>query len=165
MRAHATKLIIFAKIAYGLIVPTLLAAGMARVSMRRWFPVVLVVETLWSIFLVWVGYHLTAFISTFEQTLHAIGFAILAAIGIFVLFRLLRKRIDQQELELDPLAQGAAHSAEVVQATKIDVAAPGKDPGKDPGKETTVTNGLPEKYEGQADIQRCVALPEREKAP
>jgi membrane protein DedA with SNARE-associated domain len=156
MRAHATKLIVFAKIAYGLIVPTLLAAGMARVPWRKWFPMVLVVETLWSILLVWVGYHTTAFIAKFEQTLLAIGVALLVAIGLFVLFRLLRKRIDQQELELDPLAHVEATPVEAPQSSKVEV--------NGSEKETKFTSGVSEKYEGRADIQRCVALPEREKA-
>jgi membrane protein DedA with SNARE-associated domain len=105
MRAHARKLIIFAKIAYGLIVPTLVAAGLARVPWRKWFPVVFVVETLWSILLVWIGFHTTNFIKNFEQTVHAIGVAIVVAVVIFIVMRFLRKRIDEQELALDPLAQ------------------------------------------------------------
>jgi membrane protein DedA with SNARE-associated domain len=155
MRNHATKLIIFAKIAYGLIVPTLLAAGMARVPMRKWFPVVLVVETLWSILLVWVGYHTTAFIATFEKTLVAIGVAALVAVGLFVLFRMLRKRIDQQELEMDPLAH--------TEATAVEVSQPAKPSVNGVEKESKVSGSASEKYEGQADIQRCVALPEQER--
>jgi membrane protein DedA with SNARE-associated domain len=107
MQLHARKLIIFAKIAYGLIVPTLVAAGMARVPWRRWFPVVFVVETLWSVILVWVGFHATAFIQEFEHALHAVGVTVLFAGVAFVLLRFLRKRIDQQELALDPLKDEA----------------------------------------------------------
>jgi membrane protein DedA with SNARE-associated domain len=107
MHMHARKLIIFAKIAYGLIVPTLVAAGLARVPWRRWFPVVFVVETLWSILLVWVGYHTTAFIQDFEHTLIAVGVAVLVGGAIFVFMRFLRKRIDAQELALDPLNTGS----------------------------------------------------------
>ena len=114
MRAHATKLIIFAKIAYGLIVPTLVAAGMARVRWQKWFPVVFLVETLWSILLVWFGYHTTAFIQDFEQTLHAIGVAVLVGAVAFVSMRILRKRIDQKELDLDPLTQEIAEDQEVI---------------------------------------------------
>ena len=104
MRVHARKLIVFAKIAYGLIVPTLVAAGMARVPWRKWFPVVFLVETLWSILLVWIGFHTTAFIQDFEHTVHAIGVAVAVGGVAFVLMRFLRRRIDQQELALDPLA-------------------------------------------------------------
>lgn len=111
MRAHARKLIIFAKIAYGLIVPTLVAAGMARVPWRKWFPVVFLVETLWSILLVWIGYHTTAFIQDFEHTVHAIGVAVAVGGVAFLLMRFLRRRIDQQELALDPLAAANVDTA------------------------------------------------------
>jgi membrane protein DedA with SNARE-associated domain len=128
MRAHATKLIIFAKIAYGLIVPTLVAAGLARVPWRKWFPVVFVVETLWSILLVWVGYHTTAFIADFEQTIQAVGIAILVAVVIFIVMRFLRKRIDEQELALDPLHHSSEtspmNSVTHKGATAADEAAP-----------------------------------------
>ncbi len=113
MQQHARKLIIFAKIAYGLIVPTLVAAGMARVPWRRWFPVVFVVETLWSILLVWVGFHTTAFIQDFEHAIHAIGVAVLIGGAAFILMRLLRKRIDLQELAMDPLCEEANADAPI----------------------------------------------------
>lgn len=106
MRLHARTLIVFAKIAYGLIVPTLVAAGMARVPWRRWFPVVFLVETVWSILLVWIGFHATSFIQDLEHALHAIGVAVLIGGGAFLLMRYLRKRIDQQELAMDPLQEG-----------------------------------------------------------
>ena len=104
MHSHATKLIVFAKIAYGLIVPTLLAAGIARVPWRRWFPIVFVVETLWSLLLVWVGFHATGLISRFARGLEYIGAAVLIGIAVALIW-FLRKRIDRQELEMDPLRQ------------------------------------------------------------
>jgi membrane protein DedA with SNARE-associated domain len=102
MHAHAAKLIVFAKLAYGLIVPTLLSAGMARVPWRRWFPVVFVVETLWSLLLVWVGFHATGLIAQFEQGLRIVGAGVLAG-AVVVVFRLLRQRIEREEIEMDPL--------------------------------------------------------------
>ena len=153
MQAHATKLIIFAKLAYGLIVPTLVAAGMARVPWRKWFPTVFIVETLWSILLVWVGYHATAFIQDFERGLHALGVALLLGVAAFVLFRMLRKRIDRKELELDPLNQ-------VILA---EPSAPGLPEVEEVPPYANATPVPYEKqYKGEIDIQRCVALPERE---
>jgi hypothetical protein len=52
---------------------------------------------------VWVGYHTTAFIQDVEHTLVAIGVAVLVGGALFILMRFLRKRIDAQELALDPL--------------------------------------------------------------
>lgn len=105
MQAHAAKLIIFAKLAYGLIVPTLVAAGVARVPWRRWFPVVFVVETLWSLLLVWVGYHATGWIAEFERGLQAVG-AVALVIVLGAIFWLIRRRIDRKEIEMDPLLHG-----------------------------------------------------------
>jgi membrane protein DedA with SNARE-associated domain len=155
MRAHAQKLIIFAKIAYGLIVPTLVAAGMARVPWRKWFPVVFVVETLWSILLVWVGYHTTEFIQTFEHTLSAIGVAVVVAIVAFVLMRLLRKRIDQQELALDPLNTSASVDEAVVEP----VAAVSEN-----GQQLSdASMNQAEIVKPQDEIHAFMALPERER--
>jgi hypothetical protein len=154
MRVHATKLIIFAKIAYGLIVPTLVAAGMARVPWRKWFPVVFVVETLWSILLVWVGYHTAAFIQAFEQTLHAIGVAVVVAVAVLVLLRMLRKRIDRKELELDPMNQAIADEVKVISTIDTDDALL--------GNHGQPVEGSAEQYERHVDIHRCVALPERD---
>jgi membrane protein DedA with SNARE-associated domain len=155
MRAHARKLIIFAKIAYGLIVPTLVAAGMARVPWRRWFPVVFVVETLWSILLVWVGFHTTAYIQAFEHSLQAIGVGVLVALAIFGTMRFLRKRIDQQELKLDPLNQ-ESEKAESVVASLASAQPVIESNGKGAVK-------TPEAVERHNEIHRFVALPEREK--
>lgn len=154
MRTHATKLIIFAKIAYGLIVPTLVAAGMSRVPWRKWFPVVFVVETLWSILLVWIGFHTTAFIQRFEQSIHAIGVAVVVAGAAFVLMRLLRKRIDLQEIALDPLHEETQEGAIQQTPAKSNFA----------NVEMPQTNGAKaaEEYEGQGEIHRFVPLPERE---
>jgi membrane protein DedA with SNARE-associated domain len=104
MHVHATTLLVFAKLAYGLIVPTLVAAGMARVPWRRWLPVVFVMETLWSTFLVWAGFHATGWVRQFEQGMSVVGLIALGvAVGIG--FWWIRRRIDHREIELDPLAQ------------------------------------------------------------
>ena len=155
MRSHAPLLIIFAKIAYGLIVPTLVAAGLARVPWRKWFPIVFVVETLWSCLLVWIGFHTTAFIQDFEHILHAIGVAVLAAGAIFLLMRFLRKRIDQRELALDPLQQ------------QINPPVTNRTNGAGVSVDSSVALAEDEIEEEEAmlprEIHRYVALPERER--
>ena len=152
MQTHARKLIIFAKIAYGLIVPTLVAAGMARVPWRKWFPVVFVVETLWSILLVWIGFHTTAFIQDFEQTIHAIGVGLLVAGGIFVAMRLLRKRIDQQELALDPLIQERVEAAPAIASNGT---------GSQKSQSESEAEVAAERYTIDDERHRYMALPEQ----
>jgi len=156
MRSHARKLIIFAKIAYGLIVPTLVAAGMARVPVRKWFPVVFVVETLWSILLVWVGFHTAAYIQDFRQTLHVVGLGLLVLVVLFVAMRFLRKRIDAQELALDPLQS-------VTPATPLLTAAAEKTKAENNAEnKVEITVEPSERGSGQSEVHRYVALRERE---
>ena len=77
--AHATKLILLAKLSISLMIPTLVAAGLARVPWRRWFPVVFVVEMVWFALLTWVGYHLTELITEVEHGLHVVGIVVIIA--------------------------------------------------------------------------------------
>lgn len=80
MHTHATKLIALSKLAIGLIIPTLVAAGLARVPWKRWFPLVLVIEVLWTILMVNLGYHSTGLITQFERSLQVVGVIALIAI-------------------------------------------------------------------------------------
>jgi membrane protein DedA with SNARE-associated domain len=76
MHTHATKLIALSKLAIGLIIPTLVAAGLARVPWRRWFPLVLLIEVSWTLLMVSLGFHGAGFINQMEQSLQLIGSAL-----------------------------------------------------------------------------------------
>lgn len=97
MHTHATKLIALSKLAIGLIIPTLIAAGLARVPLKRWFPLVLVVETLWTIFMVNLGYHSTGLITQFERSIQVIGIIALVAIILGIVWY--ARRMYQQSEE------------------------------------------------------------------
>jgi membrane protein DedA with SNARE-associated domain len=86
MHTHATKLIALSKLAIGLIIPTLVAAGLARVPLKRWLPLVLVVETVWTILMVNLGYHSTGLITQLERSIQAIGVIVLVAIIVGVVW-------------------------------------------------------------------------------
>lgn len=102
MQDHAVKLLLLSKVAYGLIVPTLVATGMARVAWRRWFPVVFVAETVWSFLLVWIGFHAAWVITEFERGLRTYGILALVGVVIVIMF-VMRRRVREQSKELDPL--------------------------------------------------------------
>jgi membrane protein DedA with SNARE-associated domain len=59
MRRHATRILLLAKLSAGFAVPALIAAGLARVRWRRWFPVVFLGESLWTGSLLLIGYFAT----------------------------------------------------------------------------------------------------------
>jgi membrane protein DedA with SNARE-associated domain len=93
MQLHATKILLMAKLSFGLAVPTLVAAGVSKLSWKRWFPVVFVGETIFTGTLVIIGYFATEAIKKVEQGLHLFlllmtGLIIVAA--IWFIPRLLR---------------------------------------------------------------------------
>ncbi len=73
MHIHATKLIALSKLAIGLIIPTLVAAGLARIPWKRWFPLVLVIEILWTFLMTNLGYHGTGLIAQVERSIQFVG--------------------------------------------------------------------------------------------
>jgi len=110
MHTHATKLIALSKLAIGLIIPTLIAAGLARVPWKRWFPLVLSIEIVWTLLMVNLGYHSTGLITRFEHSIQMIGVVILVAIisGIIWyaqrIYRQSEKAVVSAQTPLHPLA-------------------------------------------------------------
>ena len=75
MYAHATKILLLAKITAGFIIPTLIAAGLARVPWRRWFPVIAFGELVWTGSLVLIGYYMTESVKQIGNDLRYVGFS------------------------------------------------------------------------------------------
>ncbi len=92
MRTHAAKAILIAKITFGLIIPTLVAAGLARVPLRRWFPAVLVAETIWTILLISIGFHAAGAIAQVESGFRMIGLIAAVAVVTVALIHLKRSK-------------------------------------------------------------------------
>lgn len=80
MHTHATKLIALSKLAIGLIIPTLVAAGLARVPWKRWFPLVLIIEVTWTVVMVNLGYHSTGVIKQLERSIQVVGVVVFVAL-------------------------------------------------------------------------------------
>ena len=55
--AHIHKILFIAKLTMGLVIPTLIAAGLARVPFKRWFGVLFTAECIWTGSLVLIGYY------------------------------------------------------------------------------------------------------------
>ena len=79
---HGPKLLLFAKLSSGFIIPSLIAAGLARLPLRRWLPVIALGESIWTGTLVLVGYYTTEAIKRVEQV---VAFVIGAASIVFLL--------------------------------------------------------------------------------
>ena len=81
MQEHATKILLMAKLSFGLAVPTLLAAGLTKLSWKKWFPVVFIGETIFTGTLVLIGYFATEAIKQVEQGIHVF---LLLMTGLFI---------------------------------------------------------------------------------
>jgi len=99
---HAVKLLIFAKLTNGLIVPVLVATGLARVSMRRWFPIIVVANLLTSAVFVFIGYYMILSLKQIEQGvwfLAIIGTLVLVLVSIIFVKRVFNRKDIVTELE------------------------------------------------------------------
>ncbi len=84
MQEHGVKMYLMAKLSMGLLtIPTLLSAGLARVTWWRLAAVSIVVEPIWTSFLVFAGYRLGEHITRMER-----GLQIAAVVGGIVLLLL-----------------------------------------------------------------------------
>jgi membrane protein DedA with SNARE-associated domain len=60
-------------------VPALIAAGMAHVRFRRWFPAIFLAEGIWTGGLIFIGYRLGEYVTQLET-----GMQILAVVGVVI---------------------------------------------------------------------------------
>lgn len=80
MIKHATRVLFLAKLTLSFVIPSLIAAGLLRIPMKRWLPTLLLAETLWTGSLVLIGYYTTEAIKRVELWVEY------AALGVSVLF-------------------------------------------------------------------------------
>ena len=83
MIAHATKVLFLAKLTVSFVIPSLFTAGLLKIPWRRWFPALMLAETIWTGSLVLIGYYTTEAIKRVEQ---GVEYAVLAASILFVAF-------------------------------------------------------------------------------
>ncbi len=76
---HAPKLLFMAKLTLGFSIPVLIATGMTRVPMRRWFWALVTAETLWTGTLVLLGYYFGRYLVKLER-----GVQIVAVVGTVI---------------------------------------------------------------------------------
>jgi membrane protein DedA with SNARE-associated domain len=100
MHEHALKVLLMAKLSIGMAVPAVIAAGLARVPWRRWFPIALIGEILWTGMLLLVGFYATEAIKGAEQIvvyLGAVGSAVLIGGFMMTIPRKLKRQLEISE--------------------------------------------------------------------
>lgn len=93
---HIHKILFVAKLTLGLVIPALIAAGLARVPFKRWFGVLFAAECLWTGSLVLIGYYFGYLIQRVETNLRwvSLGGAIISI--ILIVIYLSRRRMDME---------------------------------------------------------------------
>jgi membrane protein DedA with SNARE-associated domain len=92
MHKNASKILFFAKLSSGFMIPSLLAAGIARVPIKKWLPTLLIGETIWTGMLVFIGYHGTMMLASISK---GIEYVFLAAslVFLFVMVYFIRRAL------------------------------------------------------------------------
>lgn len=92
MKQHAFKVLLMAKLSIGMAVPAMIASGFARVPWRKWLPVVVLGEFIWTGSLLVTGYFATESIMDSRWVVVQFGgfvsVVLLALLGAYALRRL-----------------------------------------------------------------------------
>lgn len=67
IKKNAPRLLFIAKLTLGFTIPTLVATGLARVPIRRWLPVLIIAETIWTGTLVLLGFHFGEYLKRLQR--------------------------------------------------------------------------------------------------
>lgn len=111
MRRHARKVLLIAKFSTGFAIPALVAAGLSKIPLRRWFPVVFAAGVGWSTCLALIGFYATQAIKQVQAGLHVMALIGLAALFVLVLYlarrglRSTRSFVEEIDDERSPLLQ------------------------------------------------------------
>ena len=105
LQKHAIKVIFLAKLTVSFVIPTLVAAGLVKAPVRKWFPAVFAAETIWTGSLVLLGYYATEAIKRVEE---GVEYVILFGSAFFLVFLIWlgRRMIKEQEKAVDQVTGG-----------------------------------------------------------
>lgn len=76
MHKHYVQVMLLGKLSLGIAAPTMLASGILKLPWRRWWPVALLGESLFTILMVLIGYFTAASITHMDHTLRVVGLTI-----------------------------------------------------------------------------------------
>ncbi len=87
IHAHIHKVLFVAKLTLGFVIPTLIAAGLARVPFKRWFGVLFAAECIWTGGLVLAGYYFGYLAQRIETDLRYISVAgVVLIVGLAIYY-------------------------------------------------------------------------------
>ena len=89
---HVGKFLFVAKLTLGLVVPTLIAAGLAHVPWKRWLGLLVIAEFIWTGSLVLAGYYYGQYVLHIEKNLKWISIGATVIMVIVLCIYILRRR-------------------------------------------------------------------------
>jgi membrane protein DedA with SNARE-associated domain len=89
---NAVQILLIAKLTAGLVIPSLVAAGLLKIPWRRWFLPIFLAEMIWTGALIFLGYHATNWIREIEHGVQIFIAAGTVLVIIFVIYRIRRKK-------------------------------------------------------------------------
>ena len=101
MIKHATRVLFLAKLTLSFVIPSLIAAGLLRIPLKRWLPGLVLAETLWTGSLVLIGFYTTEALKRVEQWVEyaALGVSLIFVVAVILEGRQLVKQWDRDEDE------------------------------------------------------------------
>jgi membrane protein DedA with SNARE-associated domain len=76
MQKHYLKVLLFGKLSIGLAIPAVIAAGLCRVEWRRWFPIVIVGEILFTAMMIALGFFAAESLAHVDRIVKTVGITI-----------------------------------------------------------------------------------------
>lgn len=73
MRKHYLKVLILGKLSVGLAIPAVISAGLCRIKWRRWFPVVILGELMFTVVMMLLGYFATESVMHVDHLVRTAG--------------------------------------------------------------------------------------------
>jgi membrane protein DedA with SNARE-associated domain len=92
MHKHAPKILFFAKLSAGFMIPSLLAAGVSKVPLKKWLPTLLLGEMIWTGTLFFIGFHGTRMLSNITRGIEYVFLAASMAF-LFAMVFLIRRTL------------------------------------------------------------------------
>ena len=94
VQTHIRKILFAAKLTLGFVVPTLIAAGLARVPIKRWFGTLFTAECIWTGGLVLAGYYFGTLAQRIETNLRWVSLGGTAIFLVIVMIYITHRKSD-----------------------------------------------------------------------
>lgn len=109
VQKHTLKILFISKLTAGFMIPALIATGLAHIPWKRWFPVLLLGEMIWTGMLVIIGYYTTETIKVVAGGVGLLG--LIASILLIIILFWQGRRILLKTKEISEVIYGVEENS------------------------------------------------------